>query len=560
MKALQSRRRRMAGLLLISAVSLAACSSAPEAATDEKSTPAAETGKKEEGPLSKYDPPIQVNAVRGINASYKLNPGEAYDNNVWTKGYEQELGIQLKYKWIVDNTQYEQKIGLNLSSGDLPDLFAVNAKDFNSLAANGAIADLTDAYNKYASPLLKSVIEADPKSFQALHYGGKLMALGQPGNLSENVQMIWIRDDWLQNVGLAAPKTMDDVLKIAEAFSKKDPDKNGKDDTYGLGLTKDLFIGGFSDLMGFANGYHAYPNIWIKDSSGKLVYGNVQPEMKTVLASLQTMYKAGLLDKEFGVKDGAKVSELTTAGKIGMEFGAFWNPGWPLGDNKKADPNAEWRAYPIVSADSQPALGAVSVGVGSYVVANKKFANPEALIKLANYSMEKGYGQSAAAEYNKYMMGDDGRQLFDLAFLSLFPVSKNVDIMHAVSDAIQKKDGSKLRGEDKNTFESAMKWLDQKESGGWVHYNVFGSGADSAMAVIEGYKNKNAMKVNEFYGPPTPTMVDKKATLDKLEAEAFTKIIIGGSLDGFDEFVGKWHKLGGDDMITEVNDWYARNK
>ncbi len=40
--------------------------------------------------------------------------------------------------------------------------------------------------------------------------------------------------------------------------------------------------------------------------------------------------------------------------------------------------------------------------------------------------------------------------------------------------------------------------------------------------------------------------------------ETFTKIIMGEkSPDEFDVFVANWHKLGGDDIMKEVNEWAA---
>ena len=50
-------------------------------------------------------------------------------------------------------------------------------------------------------------------------------------------------------------------------------------------------------------------------------------------------------------------------------------------------------------------------------------------------------------------------------------------------------------------------------------------------------------------------MATKKATLDKLELETFTKIIYGESpVDEFDKFVDNWKKLGGDQISTEVGE------
>src|SRR5690606_33015050 len=127
---------------------------------------------------------------------------------------------------------------------------------------------------------------------------------------------IWIRVDWMEKLGLQPPKTMDDVLAISKAFTERDPDGNGKPDTYGLGFTKNLW-GGAMGLEGFLAGYNAFPNIWVEDSAGKLVFGSIQPEVKTALLALQNMAKSGQIDPEFGIKDGGKVSELIASGKIG---------------------------------------------------------------------------------------------------------------------------------------------------------------------------------------------------------------------------------------------------
>lgn len=565
MKREWTKRMVQGSVSLTLVIAMAACSSSNGVNNQVKQEPAAvnangagETASPETArePLGKYDPPIEVSVAKGINGNFKLESGESYDNNVWTQGYAQELGIQLNYKWYVDNSQYDQKIGLDMAANDLPDFFSVNKNDFQTLAENDMLADLTEVYRDYASPILKEIIESDPKSFEAMHYNGKLVAIGQPHNLGEQVEMIWIREDWLRNLGLSAPKTMDDVRKISVAFATQDPDQNQQDDTYGLGLTKDLFESGFAGLKGFANGYHTYPGIWIKDDADQLVYGSVQPEMKATLQALQEMYKNGELDKEFAVKDGGKVSELTTSGKIGMVYGLFWIPGWPLNESKTANPDAEWRAYPIVSSDAQPALGSTSAGVTGLTVVSKTAAHPEALIKLLNFGVETGYGQLANTEFQKYHMGDNGRELFHLSYRALFPVSKNIDIMHKVSEAVAQKDGSGLRGEEKNTFDSAMKWVEDKSPSNWVHYAVFGSGDQSAMAITEYYEKNNLMKVNEFYASPTPTMMDKWSTLTKLESEVFTKIIMGESIDGFDAFVKKWHSLGGDEISQEVNNWH----
>ena len=51
------------------------------------------------------------------------------------------------------------------------------------------------------------------------------------------LQFLYVRTDWLKEMNLPEPKTMDDLMKISEAFSKRT--ENGK--SYGLAVSKDPF-------------------------------------------------------------------------------------------------------------------------------------------------------------------------------------------------------------------------------------------------------------------------------------------------------------------------------
>src|SRR5690606_40944103 len=206
-------------------------------------------------------------------------------------------------------------------------------------------------FDEYASELRKDVYTQEgPGLLNSVTFDGKMMAIPDMVSMVETTPYLWIRTDWLEKLNLEPPKTMDDVLKICEAFTTQDPDGNGEDDTYGIAITKDLY-GGAMGLEGFFAGYHAYPDMWIEDSSGELVYGSTLPEVKVALEKLAEMYKAEQIDKEFAVKDGGKVAETIAAGKIGINFGEQWNPMYPLINNYNNDNNADWVGYPIVSAD-----------------------------------------------------------------------------------------------------------------------------------------------------------------------------------------------------------------
>lgn len=502
----------------------------------------------------KYDPPIEITTVRPIDDTVKFKEGQTIDNNMWTQFLLDKLGIKLKYDWVVNGDQYEQKMNVSIASGALPQFIPVNAKQLQQLQEAGELEDLTAAYEQYASPLLKEFLTQDgPASIAAATFSGKLMAIPNTNSSMNDAPMIWIRQDWLDKLGLQPPKTMADVLAISEAFTTKDPDGNNKNDTYGLALNKELYLS-FADMVGFMNGYHAYPTQWVKDASDNLVYGSIQPETKTALAALQEMYKKGQIDKEFGVKDRGKAGELAAAGKVGMEFGAMWNPLWPLLDSKKNNPNAEWQAYPLVSVDDKPVRPQVGFATYQYFAVKKGNAHPEALVKMLNLFVETAWGETATQELYKQYFTGDGFENFKLMPFQAWPARKNLDLYLHVTAALDNNDPSALQPEEKDTYDKITAYVaGSTDPNDWAYARIFGK--NSAYTVIDQYVNNKLLKMTEFYGAPTPTMVEKDSNLKNREFETFTKIIMGDSIDTFDKFVEEWKKLGGDEITQEVNDW-----
>ncbi|MBO7744581.1 extracellular solute-binding protein [Paenibacillus sp. MWE-103] len=502
-------------------------------------------------PLGKYETPIEVSAVRPISEGTKFNEGESIDDNVWSRAYADQLGIKVKYLWTTPAAQYDQKLNIAIASNDLPDIMPVNAAQLKRMVDDGQVADLSAAYDRYGSELTKRLLAEDGgNALKSGTFDGKLYGLPKMASGLGQADVLWLRTDWLRKLGLTEPKTMDDVRKIAEAFVKQDPDGNGKPDTYGLGVNKDIF-GFFAALEGFFNGYHAYPNLWIADGSGKLAYGSVQPQVKAALQKLQEMYKSGLIDKEFGTKDAAKVKDAANAGKLGLFYGYFWNAGWLL-DGKKADPAMEWKPIPLPSVDAQPAQAQVPFAISTYYVVKKDAEHPEAAIKLLNFDLEKLWGKTAEPEV--YNADKNGNAVFEFALLYGEAPSKNVDAHLDVVKALDANDPAALNAEEKSYYDKIVAYRGGDDNF-WDSEKMYGP--EGSLAVIEGYSKDGAHLDDAFYGAPTQGMTDNNATLSKLQLEAFTRIIMGGSVDEFDRFAGQWSDLGGKTITDEVNAWQA---
>lgn len=561
-------------VLVLASLMLAACSGGGGGGNGANGDPGGaskdnqnQASAADDGPLGKYDPAIEVSFVRDLSDVVENNvlgvlKGETIDNNRWTQLYEDELGIKIKYDWVVKGSptsdQYLQKINVTLASGDLPDVIPVNATQLKQLADSDQIEDMTELYEKYASPFTKKVLSEEGTSvFDAATFDGKLMAVPQLESSMERAMYIWIRTDWLDKLGLKPPKTMADVLAISKAFTEGDPDGNGKKDTFGLGVTKDLW-GGAMGLEGFMAGYDAYPNIWAEDASGKLVFGSTQPEVKKALQVLQDMAKNGQIDQEFGVKDGGKVSEQISAGKIGMEYGEQWNSIWPLQLNRDNDPNAQWQAFPIVSESGETPKVPLKFSTTRFFAVKKGAAHPEAVIKMFNLHLEKNWGETA--EFDKYFAPPEAESVWQLSPVTPYPVKKNVDAFRAIDAARKAGDFSTLTGEAKTIQEKLEAYASGSSEGFalWGWERIYGEAG--SMGIADQYDKNNQFLREKFVGAPTPTMVERKATLEKLQNEVFVKIILGDPIDKFDQFVADWKKLGGDQITQEVNEWYETTK
>lgn len=552
---MKKRIKATALLTMVGMLVLSACGSnngGSNSSPDPTSKPSASTAPTVDI-AAKYDPPVEVTAWRYTESTYKYENGDTIDSNIYTKAYLDDLGINLKYTWTVPIEQFEQKMNVSIASGDLPDVMWLTNKQLTDLADNDMLYDLTDIYEQYASPLAKEILQQDQKAFDTAKIDGRLMAIPKTASAVDGLQILHIRTDWLEKLSLPEPKTMEDVVNIARAFVTQDPDGNNKADTIGIGFTKSFLKDNHFGAAGFFAGFHAYTQKWVKDDSGSMVYGSVQPQVKEGLQLLQDMYKEGLLDKEFGVKDRAKVTESVVSGKLGMFYGGMSSPGAVIQDNVTNDPNAEWKAFELVSVDEVKAAPMSKVPVQLYYAVSKKSKNPEAIIKLLNFSME-GFAPDAPADTG-FGFSETGIPVYLYNFIGPEPAMKNLNAHHNVVKALESNDPSGLTTEEKSYYDRIVDHRSGNRAE-WGQDRIFGT--PSSFDVIDQYVKDDNYLLDGFYGGSTPTMVEKMATLQQMEEEVFTKIIMGQSIDTFDKFVDDWKKLGGDQITKEVNEWAAK--
>jgi putative aldouronate transport system substrate-binding protein len=398
------------------------------------------------------------------------------------------------------------------------------------------------------------------QSIQA-YYDGKIMGFPRFGDI-KSVPVLWIRQDWLDKLNLKAPTTIAELMTVADAFKNRDPDGNGKNDTDGI-ICDGIF--GTTGLFHFIMGFHGYASGWLPDSSEKLVYQAIQPNVKSALDSLNEFYKKGLLRQDFGQTSYDDVLAAVLSGRAGIVYGPYWFT-LALLQFEMQNPTGKLYAYAFPSVDGKQVVQMVDNPVKFFYVVNKKFQNPEAFFKIVNHKVDFdfGTGERRIAMPTLHYSAESGGENWQHAPINqiIFP-DRIIDSWKRQIKALETGDTSGFNPEDLTWFTNMKNYRDGKKENGtpWALNMIFAPESWSSCSVDSKYADNNGIVIDAFYGPTTATMKTRWSSLITMRDETFTKIVTGElPTSAFDTFVADWKRQGGDSITAEVNTWYQENK
>lgn len=543
---------------------LTACSSSSQTETTSKATDSAnDTNSQSQGssvadssnaPDGKYSELITYTLGKNTPTAPRLPEGDTYENNAYTRYLREKFNIQNENAFEAPNGDaYNQQISMAIVSGDIPDIMVVHDYNaFKQLYENDLIADLTDAYEQYASPTVKDIYDSfDGRCLDGAKFDDKLMALpGTKNDIKPN--LLWLRKDWMDKLGLEAPKSLDDVENILTEFVQKDPQGNGSGKT--VGLTCNTWLGDIDFLF---TSYGGYKDQWIEDESGNVINGSITEGMKQGLAKANDWYKKGLIDKEFATRTYDDNIALVVNGQCGAFYGYWYSPDYPFRDALKIDPTMDWQPYLIPLNESEKFNLATENPCDKYVVVSKEFEHPEVAVKIINGLSDYMNTDELASEIKEYQKSgvDPGVSPFDMVVQYKDALYRNHTDIKAALDG--QKDPSTLSAENFSNYENIVKYLEKVENNEKPEVNEWASYASrmiGAKMASEAMRSPEVVNVvNPVFFGTTKTMKLKDGTLKKMQEEKFLKIIMGEeSIDSFDTFVDEWKKAGGEEITAEV--------
>ena len=525
-----------------------------------------------------FSEPVYIKIGHAIDPTFEYKEGEDVEHNQWTYMY-QDHNIMPVILFDVDASQAATKLSTAIMSGDYPDVFNTSPNAFINYAQTDVIADITDVFEKYATDYLREYLNADGGlALQNCMVDGKLYGLPEMTNPYDSVPMMWIRADWLENLGLEVPKTIDEFKAVAHAFTFDDPDQNGVDDTYALAINGvDVLHWGPGDISSIFAAFNAFPGTngmaFVENEEGKVTWGGTNAEgMKATLQLLQDMYNEGSVSKVFTTMNYDTILEEVSAGRCGIWFGPMWSSMGPASNAIKSQPKAHMIAAAVPAGLGQD-VGKVylSSSVSNIFCVSSKCEHPEVLIKLLNLSVQKLCYPESDEEFIRYYGNAESPYSGNKCSLTvtLAPL-KNLDNYRKESAAVQTGDTSELNTEQMGDYVYIRTFLDGIEKGdfdpeepvfsaGAGYYTVFGD-TQGAYALIDKLIGMDGFTPCAYNSLPTEAMAENGETLKKLTVETIVKIITGAPVDSYDQFLTTWNALGGEDIIADAQAWADANK
>lgn len=564
------RKSKIIALLLCTAMLFTACSGNNKDDNNKNVTApgtGGQTNSEAAGPFGKYDEPVTFTIGLQVDPNEQWPDGDSPTNNQYIRYIEDQLNVKIDVVWTAAGDDFNQKVNLAISSNTLPDGLIVNDTQFNQMVKAGQLADLTDAYNNYASDTMKQMISSsDGLAINNVTFNGKMY--GMTSVSDGDYELTWIRKDWLDKLGMQPPKTLAELKNVAKAFVEQDPGNNGVGNTIGItgpqngGSLYSTFLTSGTNNYGFDPvfaAYEAYPGWWVTDAEGNPVYGSITPETRAALEELANWYKEGLIDPEMGIRQDS--SEPIVSGKSGIFSGGWWMGYAALPDVIANNPDANFQAYAVPVSDKSGVYAPRSSSASyTYAVVSKNCKYPEIAIKLNNLLIrEESSFDTSKGGIGNYPM----RIPFGMKDESVYTVQALRDILA----------GTKTIEDFSNTDFSVYKLLKndleniksiKKEPYDSTDINTWDVAANqSAWARSYSLMVGWGALMNNEYNPvysltysQTPTIEQRWTNLKTMEDETFMKIIMNQApIDTFDKFVEDWKSQGGDQITKEVTDF-----
>jgi ABC-type sugar transport system, periplasmic component len=302
-------QKRSAGKALTAATAMAlllsACSSGDNSTSGSTSSAGADASKRTKLKVEIFD---RGNTPSGYTIS------DSYLTRLVQERFGDPNNIDVEFV-PVPRSEEVQKLNVLMASGsDVPDIvFTYDSGTFNRYAEQGGLTELSSLLDQYG-PNLKNFLGEDTLAYG--QYKGEQLAV--PGRrLVLGKYASYIRQDWLDKLGLPVPTNADELYTTLKAFKEQDPGGVGSSIVpFGMSIASAQYeplIWSFIEPLTEEQRYTLTQQLGSND------YPTLLPGFKDALQYMNKLYNEGLISKDFGLdKDKKKLWEDMQSGKVGF--------------------------------------------------------------------------------------------------------------------------------------------------------------------------------------------------------------------------------------------------
>lgn len=240
----------------------------------------------------------------------RVNPEVIVDGNPILGELEKKLGVTIEYDAPPINN-YNEKLQIAMASGEIPDIiynWGGADQNYEQWAKDGLLAELDDKIKNY--PNIMKTIPADYWESVRSTRTGKIHSV--PKTNLDNYWGLVLNQKWLDNLGLEAPNTLDELKEVFHQFTYNDPDGNGVNDTYGF--TVNAVSGDPLSIIPFK---YAFGLDNVRDVDGQYKIKEKMSGYIPYLTFIKELYDDGSLDPEFITNTLEATREKLASDRVG---------------------------------------------------------------------------------------------------------------------------------------------------------------------------------------------------------------------------------------------------
>lgn len=454
-----------------------------------------------------------------LNANVAANYSSINDTE-FGKKLQENTGITVEFQHPAVG-QVAEQFNLLLSKSTLPDIIEYSWLTYaggpQKAIEDGVIIPLNDVIDNYC-PNLKAYLEANPdvdrmiKTDDGAYYCFPFIRGGEKLKTSTGLM---VRGDWLEELGMEVPKTMDEWYEVLTAFKEK----KGAEAPF----TYLYSSAGLTDNNPFAYAYGAPRNFYIGDD-GKVHYGAIEDGYREYLKTMNKWMSEGLLDVDLATLTGDQVTAKVTNGTAGASFGwcgsslgTWTNAGKTTTESFSLVP----APYPTLESGAKPEFGQKD---NAYVNMGG------AVITTSCKDVE------LAARLLDYAYSEEGHMLFNFGIEGVSYTMENGEPIY--TDLL-------LKNPDLSITHAMAGYIRANYNGPFVQDEAYASQyytLDAQKEAIELWSDTNAG--SHILPPVTPTVDESKEQaqimneINTYRDEMTLKFILGNkSFDEWDDYV-----------------------